>query len=281
MDPEFGSNTKHTNNDPSNAAFQFVVLASPEELQHSLDKRDGSHWELFNCKSGPSEEEQTIKIFCTDLSENSNCHKIGLGHGVPGTILEMPDGCGAGRYAVAKSMVPSNDQNIPHRLVKRYPGDLKPKVYDLTFDYNFRRVPRDVGETHMRIDFSNKDNYWDNIVAAASKRKAKRSLEDMGGNHKRWLEEEWRDDYHFGGLSHEELHKRWFGSDILSWLKNLVKGEIKKEFTHDITDQFIAKIIDDKLGKFTLLCLFPLFVYFNLFNFLESPDTVVDLRQLQ
>ncbi|KAF2003755.1 glycoside hydrolase family 18 protein [Amniculicola lignicola CBS 123094] len=247
VDPEFGSNTKHTDNDPGNAAFQFVVLASPEELQHSLDKRDGSHWELFNCKGGLSEEEQTIKMFCTDFSENSNCHKIGLGHGVPGTILEMPDGCGAGRYAVAKSMVPSKDQTIPHRLAKRYPGDMKPKVYDLTFDYDFRRVPRDVGETHMRIDFSNKDNYWDNIVAAASKRKAKRSLEDMGGNHKRWLEEEWRDDYHFGGLSHEELHKRWFGSDILSWLKNLVKGEIKKEFTHEITDQFIAKIIDDKL----------------------------------
>ncbi|KAF2856398.1 glycoside hydrolase family 18 protein [Plenodomus tracheiphilus IPT5] len=248
VDDTFGGQGGKTDNDPGNAAFQFVVLASPEELQHSLDKRDGSHWELFNCKGGPSEEEQTIQMFCTDVSEDSNCHEIGLGHGVPGTILEMPAGCGAGRYAVAKSMVPAKEQNIPHCLVKRLVGDVKPMVYNLTFDYEFRRVPRDAGETHMRIDFSNKDNYWDNVVAAAaSKRKVKRSLSDVGGNHKRWLEEEWRDDYHGGMLSHSELHKRWFGPDIIAWLKNLVKPEIKKEFTHNVKEQFIAKIIDDKV----------------------------------
>jgi len=248
VDNTFGGQGGKTDDDPGNAAFQFVVLASPEELQQSLDKRDGSHWELFNCKGGPSEEQQTIQMFCTDNSENSNCHKIGLGHGVPGTILEMPEGCGAGRYAVAKSMVPSKKQNIPHHLVKRLRGDAKPLVYDLTFDYEFRRVPRDSGETHMRIDFSNKDNYWDNVVAAAaSKHKAKRSLSDVGGNHKRWLEEEWRDDYHGGMISHDELHKRWFGSSVIAWLKNLVKPEIKKEFVHNVKDQFIAKIIDDKV----------------------------------
>jgi chitinase len=187
-------------------------------------------------------------MFCTDDSEDSNCHKIGLGHGVPGTILEMPEGCGASRYAVAKSMMPSKDPSIPHHLVKRLTGNGKPMVYDLTFDYEFRRVPRGVGETHMRIDFSNQDNYWDNIVAAAaSKRKAKRSLSDFGGNHKRWLEEEWRDDYHGGMLNHEDLHKRWFGKDVIAWLTNLVTPEIKKEFTHNIKEQFIAKIIDDKV----------------------------------
>jgi chitinase len=248
VDDTFGGQGGKTDNDPGNAAFQFVVLASPEELQHSLDKRDGSHWELFNCKGGPNEDEQTIQMFCTDDSEDSNCHKIGLGHGVPGTILEMPEGCGASRYAVAKSMMPSKDPSIPHHLVKRLTGNGKPMVYDLTFDYEFRRVPRGVGETHMRIDFSNQDNYWDNIVAAAaSKRKAKRSLSDFGGNHKRWLEEEWRDDYHGGMLNHEDLHKRWFGKDVIAWLTNLVTPEIKKEFTHNIKEQFIAKIIDDKV----------------------------------
>ena len=72
--------------------FGFVVLASPEEIQISLDKRDGSHWELFNCSNAVSEEEQTIRMMCTDLSESSNCDKIYLGHGAPGTIVEMPKG---------------------------------------------------------------------------------------------------------------------------------------------------------------------------------------------
>ncbi|KAF7510841.1 hypothetical protein GJ744_005941 [Endocarpon pusillum] len=249
VDDTFGGQGEKTDKDPSNAAFQFVVLASPEELQHSLDKRDGSHWELYNCKGGTSEEERTIQMFCTDFSEDSNCHKIGLGHGVPGTILELPAGCGAGRYAVAKSMAPAKNQTIPHRLRKRVLDGYKPTVYDLTFDYEFRRVPRDVGDTHMRVDFSNKDDYWDNVVAAAAskKLKGKRSLADVGGNHKRWLEEEWRDDFHGGVLSHEELHKRWFGSDALAWLINLVKPEIKNEFMHNVKDQFIAKLIDDEV----------------------------------
>jgi chitinase len=151
LDDTFGSGKAKTGEDPSDAAFQFVVLASPKELQTSLDKRDGSHWELYGCQYTTSEEEQTIQMFCTDTSENSNCHEIGLGHGVPGIILEMPAGCGPGRYAVAKSMEPSKNQTIPPALRKR--GLINPVVYDLTFDYDLKRFPRDVGDTQTRIDF--------------------------------------------------------------------------------------------------------------------------------
>jgi len=143
-----------TKNDPDQATFGFWVLTSPEQLQISLDKRDGSHWEVFNCNDAVSEEEQTVQMICTDVSEQSNCGKISLGHGVPGTILEMPKGCGPSKYAVAKSMAPSKDQTLPHHLAKRNFGH-KPVVYDLTFDYEWRRVPRDLGDTQLRVDFSN------------------------------------------------------------------------------------------------------------------------------
>lgn len=104
-----------------------------------------------------------------------------------GTILQMPSGCGPGKYAVAKSMTPSQVDVAAH-LRERL---IKPIVYDLTFDYDFTLVPRDLGDTQMRIDFSNKDNYSDSVVAAAAsgRRKSKRSLADVDGNHKRWLEE--------------------------------------------------------------------------------------------
>lgn len=74
------------------AEFGFVVLTSPEQIQVSLDKRDGSHWELFDCFDAVSEKEHTIRMMCTDSSEIGNCGKIHLGHGVPGTIIEMPKG---------------------------------------------------------------------------------------------------------------------------------------------------------------------------------------------
>ncbi|KAF4906599.1 Chitotriosidase-1 [Colletotrichum fructicola] len=235
---------------PNDAAFQFVVLASPEELQVSLDKRDGSHWDIFSGCGGVVGEEgpHTVQMVCTDFSADSNCHKIGLGHGVPGTILQMPNGCGPGKYAVAKDMVPTPETKkliLPRHL--KHLSARSPIVYDLTFDYDFTRVPRDLGDTQMRVDFSNQDDYWNTVVAGAatSKKKVKRTLVDTGGNHVRWMEEEFRDDYHFGALSRRELEERWFGSGILDWLAQLVKPEIKREFTYRYEDTLTAKLIDE------------------------------------
>lgn len=155
VDNTWGDGHADTSDDePNDSTFGFVVMASPEELQTSLDKRDGSHWELFNCNNPTDEEEQTVRMICTDLSDNSNCGKISLGHGVPGTILEMPKGCSNGRYVVAKDMVISSDQDLPSHIAKRS-FDHKPVVYDLTFDYQWMRVPRDLGDTQLRVDYSN------------------------------------------------------------------------------------------------------------------------------
>ncbi|ORY64854.1 glycosyl hydrolases family 18 protein-like protein [Pseudomassariella vexata] len=232
--------------EPDNAAFQFVVLASPEELQVSLDKRDGSHWDLNCYDADPvSEEPQTIQMVCTDMSENSNCHKIGLGKGVPGTILQMPEGCGPGKYAVAVDMKMAEKQILPRKF-----GGLahKPIIYDLTFDYDFSRVPREEGQdTQMRVDFSNEPGYWDTIVAAAAskKRKSKRTLEDVGGDHVRWLEEEFRDDFHLNsGLFTREIHERWFGSGIIAWLTEMLSPTISKEFKHVLDNTYTLNIID-------------------------------------
>lgn len=259
IDDTWGTGTSKTNedgSDPGDAAFNFVVLASPEDLQVSLDKRDGSHWDILNCEDTDAviEEPQTVRMVCTDMSPDSTCYKIGLGHGVPGTILRMPPRCGPGKYAVAKSMLPMKNQEDLSKILPRRLDNLKhlkPVVYELTFDYDFTRVPRsDSGPTQLRVDFSNQEDYWDTVVAAAaSKRKTKRSLHDAGGNHRRWLEDEFRGDYHGIGserLDIEELHKRWFGSDILDWLSRMLSPTISREFRHEFKDEFTAKIVDEK-----------------------------------
>ncbi|KAI0108999.1 carbohydrate-binding module family 18 [Nemania sp. FL0031] len=235
---------KVDDDEPSDAAFQFVVMASPDEIQTSLDKRDGSHWDLNCDNANDSEEAQTIQMVCTDVSENSNCYKIGLGHGVPGTILQMPAGCGPGKYAVAVEMKQSKNQVLPRSLTRRLSHN--PVVYDLTFDYDFSRVPRDMGDTQMRIDFSNEVGYWDEVVAAAaSKRKTKRSLEEFHGNHLRWLEEEFREDAHYGLVSRSELHERWFGESVVAWLKNMLSPTISRKFTHTLDNTYILKVVDE------------------------------------
>lgn len=57
--PEGGSDTDYTletdktsadgDGDPNETALQCVVLVSPEALQISLGKRDGSRWDVFDC----------------------------------------------------------------------------------------------------------------------------------------------------------------------------------------------------------------------------------------
>ena len=68
----------------------------------------------------------------------------------------------------------------------------------------------------------------------------------MGGNHKRWLEEEWRDDLHFGGLNREDLHKRWFGQDIIAWLEGLLNGGISVNVRHDYEEEISAILLQEE-----------------------------------
>lgn len=145
VDPTYGGTVDVPfSRDPSNSAFGFVVVTSPDIIQVSLDKRDGSHWDVFDCSDAVTEGQHTVRMVCTDQTNTSNCDKIYLGDGAPGTIIQMPQGCGPGKYAVTKSLVESLNQTLPDHLQKR---DLLegPVVHDLTFDYDFRRVPRQAG----------------------------------------------------------------------------------------------------------------------------------------
>lgn len=253
VDPTFGGSAgAKFGDDPEDAEFGFVVLASPEEIQTTLDKRDGSHWDVFDCFDDKTEEPQTVRMMCTDDSVSSNCHKIHLGHGPVGTIVEMPKGCGPGKYAVVKDMRLSNNQGVPQHLVKR--GLDGTPVYDLTFDYDFTRVPRDLGDTQMRIDYSNEPGYWDKVVdKAATKRKRSLKSTDQTrqGWHKRWLEDAWREDKHEKRMSAAELHKRWFGSDVIDWLKGVINGitafdpRISNSYTDDFTLIFLNEVVQD------------------------------------
>ncbi|KAL2811216.1 hypothetical protein BDW59DRAFT_179287 [Aspergillus cavernicola] len=250
-----GETLSDEEDEPDDAAFGFVVITAPDEVHVSLDKRDGSPWELMDCPDTDSEDAHTIRMICTDPSSGSKCNHINRGHGVPGTILQMPNRCGPGRYAVAKSFAVSQNQSIPGHLYKRDLGGAS--VYDLTFDYNFQRVPRDFGDAQMRVDFSNQPGYWDSVVdrpADEDERHARRMKRDETGYHvnrKRWMEDEWRDAYNLGGLEREHIDKRWFGEDALNWLANLIfvgQAEVTKELNHHVNEKVELVLIDQQFG---------------------------------
>lgn len=171
VDGTMGGQRKSTSDDhPDANSFGWHIMSGPDDQITSLKKRDGSHWRVYDCDSEAHEGRQTAKMVCTDESEDGNCHRIFKG-GVERTVIEMPPHCGAGKYAMAVEMrqldraeveasLPENDRR---RLWKR--GIELPKVYNLTFDYDFSVLQgRQDNKVRLRIDYSDNPGYWSSIV---------------------------------------------------------------------------------------------------------------------
>jgi chitinase len=101
-----------------------------------------------------------------------------------------------------------------------------------------------VSETYTDLVLS---IFRDSVVdAAARHKKMKRSLSDHKGNHKRWLEEEWEGDSHHGELTADELHKRWFGSDVVAWIRKLLSTGVSPSHTHNFEQTFTAILVKEE-----------------------------------
>jgi chitinase len=230
------SNSKYAANDH---AFGWYIMSGPEIEFSSVSKRDGSHLEFFDCDNTAGEERQTIKVVCTDSSENSNCDHISKG-GVEATVVEMPEDCGPGRYAVAWSMEPStNHDHIRDHFEKRGLSDSS--VFDFTFDYDSTHFEKRAdSNVLLRIDYSDDPGYWQTIVADApgskTSSKRKRQIEvdtHFGGDHKAWLEQNWHIEKRT--LQHQEIHARWFSGDLKEWWDRQRNVDVKYDgVRHDI-----------------------------------------------
>jgi chitinase len=215
--------------DPDADGFGWAIMSGPSSEISNFDKRDGSHWELYDCPTEKHEGRQTVKAVCTDTSPDSNCAEIYLGRGVAETIIELPEECGAGRYAMAVSLEPTANRSIPsdihHRLMSR--GIFSPKVYDFTFDFDFSPLQkRGDSKVQVRIDYSSVGGYWKKIVDADPhttphrKREIFNEVETVhGGSWKRYLTHQFKKERR-ETPEHELhiLHKKWFSANLADWL---------------------------------------------------------------
>lgn len=276
----------NANEDPNENGFGWVIMTGPAEDLATLDKRDGSHWELYDCpdRSFITEDSTvTVRAVCTDDSDDSNCHTLFLG-GVSETVVEMPPHCGIGRYAMAISMEPAASQNVSKTLVKRLVKrrsvlQRAPTIYDFTFDYNFAILHgRDSSDVQVRIDYSEDPGYWKAFVDNAPgndpmKAKNKRDIEievqrKHGGSWKRYVDHIYRQEKREtpSHLLHE-FRKRWTDPSITLWLKfmeALNELEFDKEVdlaSHHITKQFPFYLFNENL-QCTLLGI-PYTAYFT------------------
>ncbi|GAB1217038.1 hypothetical protein ATERTT37_006259 [Aspergillus terreus] len=161
-------------------AFFFVLVDGPPDAVTNVNQRDGSHLEFVTGGVHHGQAAQTAHFVCMDHSENSNCDDLYFG-GLEGKILRMPDNFGFAKYAVAHAVTASNYTVPHHRLTKRAP--LGARVFELTYSYNFSKVKRDSKEIYLRVDYGDRQEYWDEVVEAPHQ---KRDL------HPRFWSKSWR-----------------------------------------------------------------------------------------
>ncbi|KAG4436704.1 hypothetical protein IFR05_007818 [Cadophora sp. M221] len=238
------------NQRPNDNAFGFFILSGPKGEMSTMNKRDGSHWEFFNCPKEMTEDRQTVQVVCTVDGPESNCNDI-YEDGVPYTVVEMPNGCGPGKYAMAVSLEPSvNHTTLPHRLVKRLGS--KRKIFDFTFDYDFTAVnKRAASSVLLRIDYSDDPGYWDKVVAPPGDPKLRRRQlqevhEQHGGSYKRWIEHTWYKEKR--SMEPHELHERWFSGEVLRWFQLQQEIALKSTTLNRRLDEDIRwKLFDQQI----------------------------------
>ncbi|KAH7304437.1 hypothetical protein B0I35DRAFT_495191, partial [Stachybotrys elegans] len=230
-------------NHPNENSFGWHIMSGPKDQLNTLNKRDGSDWEVFGCDTNHHEGVQSARLVCTRDTDH-NCDDIRLG-GVADTILEMPPSCGPGKYAMAISLEPmhdgSQDDKMPHLVKRSLPAGST--VYNLTFDYGFHRLQgRADNEVVIRIDYSNVEGYWNEVVGKPTKRSLASIRDDVkrnhGNNYKRYLDHLWREDRR--STPPEELHllqERWRTADWVDWVARI--SSVNKE----------AKVLDQKIKK--------------------------------
>lgn len=153
-------------------AFGLVVIDGPPGAVKSLRKRDGSHISFVDCDQERGNGRGIAQFVCMNDSKHSNCKDMHLG-GLAGTILAMPDDCGFASYVVAHSVMPSLNQTLRGELRERAPPGAV--LYDLEYSYDFSLAKRDSGDIYVRVDYSDSNDYFNQIVAADHQKRTLKS----------------------------------------------------------------------------------------------------------
>lgn len=186
----------------------WIVIVGPPESVQSLDRRDGSSLETFDCPNPDPKDYgvQTFKAVCLAESDNHDCEDLLLGNGAYGTIARLPAMCGPDEWVRVVSFNEIDNTTLPRHLVKR--ATPASKVYEIKYDYRIRDVASD--EIFVRIDSSNHEHYWSKVVASDLQSKKKRNEDDA--YNKRSGISDWREP-HMEWFRQHELRKRGAGND--------------------------------------------------------------------
>jgi hypothetical protein len=121
--------------------------------------------------------EETYHVYCNHHYKSKHCGEI-FHKGAKDTIIKMPHHVGEGPYARVVSMEPlNNPPELPTWAIRRRSEENTHEngVYELVIDYNFAAIePRADGDVFMRVDYTNLQEYWDDVTDEDSENNNKR-----------------------------------------------------------------------------------------------------------
>ncbi|PYI36201.1 hypothetical protein BP00DRAFT_453217 [Aspergillus indologenus CBS 114.80] len=228
-----------------NRPFGWVLIDGPESSVTSAKvKRDGtpSDLEFLDCHKLDGEHGQTVRFVCKDDGPLSDCEHMMFG-GLAGTIVEMPEGCGAATYAVAHDVSIADDQTLPTHLMHLH----KVTVKQLTFDYNFGLAKRDAGDIYFRADYANVGGYWETLVDSKPSSKRSISRRFYSSDDEAWNKR--FDTVRNSGSGIGSYLSRHFSKSVFSGLKKCASGESYADIAVSGSIEATAKIGVSVVGK--------------------------------
>ncbi|KAJ2980520.1 hypothetical protein NUW58_g6925 [Xylaria curta] len=201
----FGNNNKDTSptnleSDPGDDPYGFVMLDGPPgSIAKQFDRQFTvlTVDEPVNVKrrsfittnqtildSTFEHVEQVVHVYCNFPHDSKHCTEVFNG-GVRDTIIKLPAHVGEGPWARVVSMEPDNDPPELPKWTQRKrseSGVHRNGIYKLTFDYDFHLIKRaDEEPVFMRVDYTNLQEYWDEVTDEDPKNNNKRKRSATSG----------------------------------------------------------------------------------------------------
>jgi chitinase len=160
----------------------------------------------------------------------------------------MLDSCGPGKYAVAKSFWVSDNQEVPEHLAERDLGSSQ--VYDLTYDYEFHRVPEPIVTARC---------VWISVMKRVTRIQLLTVLVTPNANVTtpiiRTLSAVWKKNgarlITLGAWIAMSFTSGGSARGVIAWLANLIgvsEAEHTEEFTHSVSEKLKVILIDQQFG---------------------------------
>lgn len=143
---------------------QFTIVTESEPLH--IVPRSFVTTNQTQLDSTFEHSEEELLVYCNHPHNSHHCNEI-FYKGAADTIIKLPHHVGEGPWARVVSMTQEHSPGkLPSWAIRKrqLAGYERNGLYRIKIDYNFHLIKREDGPVNMRVDYTNLQNYWDDVT---------------------------------------------------------------------------------------------------------------------